>query len=187
MSEKHDARESWCLSRRDFLLAAGATATIVSLGSLFQSRALADTQPAMLANYPRKRVGRLSDLKPDEPQLIRYPHDDDYSAAMLIKLGRPAGGGVGPQGDIVAFSTLCTHAGGNMARTYKPEHKVLGACPLHLTTFDLTRHGIVGAGQATESLPQILLEVEGEEIYAVGVLGLIFGTHNNLIKYPAKS
>ncbi|MFZ5818019.1 MAG: arsenate reductase (azurin) small subunit [Bacillota bacterium] len=185
MSEKQK-ESSWCLNRREFLLTTGSVVSLVTLGSLFGARAHAETQPVLLAEYPRKKVGTLSGLKTDVPQFIKYPHDDDYSAAILVKLGKPAGGGVGPAGDIVAFSTLCTHAGGNMAKTYKPEWKVLGACPLHLTTFDLTRHGIVGAGQATESLPQIVLEVEGDDIYATGVIGLMFGTHNNLMQYPAK-
>ena len=55
-----------------------------------------------------------------------------------------------------------------------------GPCPTHLTTFDLTRHGIVIAGHATESLPQITLEVQGDDIYASGVLGLVFGRRDNL-------
>jgi arsenite oxidase small subunit len=46
---------------------------------------------------------------------------------------------------------------------------------LHLTTFDLTRHGMVISGHATESLPQIVLEVQGDDIYAVGVQGLVYG------------
>jgi arsenite oxidase small subunit len=49
-----------------------------------------------------------------------------------------------------------------------------------LTTFDLTKHGMVAAGQATESLPQIVLETNGDDIWATGVMGLIFGYHSNL-------
>jgi arsenite oxidase small subunit len=64
--------------------------------------------------------------------------------------------------------------------SYKSEHAVMGPCPLHLTTFDLTRHGMVIAGHATESLPQIVLETDGDDIVATGVLGLLYGKHNNL-------
>ena len=56
----------------------------------------------------------------------------------------------------------------------------LGACPLHLSTYDLTRHGILISGQAYQSLPQVLLELAGDDIYAVGVFGLIFGRYDNL-------
>ena len=97
-----------------------------------------------------------------------------------MKLGVPAGGGVGPNDDIVAFNALCTHMGGPLMGTYKKEHKAIGPCPLHLTTFDLIKHGMVIAGHATESLPQVLLEVSGDEIYATGMLGLIYGRARNL-------
>jgi len=48
--------------------------------------------------------------------------------------------------------------------------------------FDLRRHGIIVSGQAYESLPQILLELEGDKIFAVGMLGLIFGRVTNLME-----
>lgn len=165
-----------CLSRRAFLLTGGTAAGVVMVAGIpgLVNAAL------QTATYPRRRVGRLSALKVDAPQFIQYPWKDPYSMAMLVKLGTPAAGGVGPQRDVVAFSTLCTHMGGPLQGTYKGRHKVLGPCPFHLTTFDLTRHGMVVAGQATESLPQVLLEVQGEDIYAAGVMGLIYGYHANL-------
>jgi arsenite oxidase small subunit len=49
-----------------------------------------------------------------------------------------------------------------------------------MTTFDMTRHGMVVAGHATESLPQVVLEVRGDTIYATGILGLVYGKRNNL-------
>ena len=54
------------------------------------------------------------------PVYFKYPFEDDalFSACMLVKLGTLAGGGVGPDKDIVAFSTLCTHMGGPMQGTY---------------------------------------------------------------------
>ncbi len=81
---------------------------------------------------------------------------------------------------MVAFSYVCTHQGGPLQTTYKAADKALGPCPLHLTTYDLTRHGIVIAGNAYQSLPQVLLELEGDDIYAVGAFGLIYGRHDNL-------
>ena len=89
-------------------------------------------------------------------------------------------GGIGPQRDVVAFNYTCTHQGGSLFGTYKPEDKALGPCPLHLTTFDLVRHGIFISGQAYQSLPQVLLELEGDDIYATGMFGLIYGRFDNL-------
>jgi arsenite oxidase small subunit len=47
--------------------------------------------------------------------------------------------------------------------------------------FDLTKRGIITSGSATQSLPQIMLEVSGDEIYAVGVMGLIYGFNDNML------
>ncbi len=70
--------------------------------------------------------------------------------------------------------------GGVLNASYQPAHQALGPCPLHQTTFDLTRHGMVISGHATESLPQVLLELDGDDIYAVGLIGLIYGRYDNL-------
>lgn len=176
MTEPHG--ELLCLSRRAFLLSGGTAVTVMALGRL--SHAFGQGVALRVATYPRKRIGRVSQLKVDQPVTFQYPWKDFNSTNMLIKLGVPAGGGVGPDQDIVAFSTLCTHMGGPLAGQYRGQYKVLGPCPFHLTTFDLTKHGMVVAGQATESLPQIVLEVKSDEIWATGVMGLIYGYHSNL-------
>jgi arsenite oxidase small subunit len=62
---------------------------------------------------------------------------------------------------------------------FKPKHSVLGPCPLHLSTFDLTKHGMIVSGHATASLPQIVLELDGDDIVATGVMGLFYGHHRN--------
>ncbi len=170
--------ERLCLSRRAFLLSGGTAVTVLALGGL--SQAFGQGVALQVASYPRKKIGRVSQLKVDQPVTFQYPWKDFHSTNMLVKLGVPAGGGVGPDRDIVAFSTLCTHMGGPLAGQYRGQYKVLGPCPFHLTTFDLTKHGMVAAGQATESLPQIVLEAKGDEIWATGVMGLIYGYHANL-------
>ncbi|MBI4512211.1 MAG: arsenate reductase (azurin) small subunit [Deltaproteobacteria bacterium] len=176
MQSQSSKKDGFCVGRRAFLLGAGATVTalMLPLGGRM-CRVSAATKA-----YPRKVVGKLSALKVGEPQPFLYPIDDPvYCNSLLVKLGVPAGGGVGPQGDVVGFNTLCPHWGGLLAASYKQEHQVLGPCPTHLSTFDLTRHGMVVAGHSTESLPQVLLEAQGDEIVAVGVLGLIFGHAEN--------
>ncbi|MBT4513556.1 MAG: hypothetical protein HOC77_00505, partial [Chloroflexi bacterium] len=56
---------------------------------------------------------------------------------------------------------------------------MMGPCGWHLSTYDLTRHGIIVSGHATQGLPQITLELEGDDIYATGVQALIFGFNDN--------
>jgi len=164
----HDRR--LCMSRRAFLLTGGVTVAWVSLGVL---PGLAEAAQALRSDYPESKIGRLSALKPGVPLEFKYPYADVRN--ILVKLGVEAGGGIGPEKDIVAFNQQCTHMGGPLDGTYKPQHQVLGPCPLHLTTFDLTRHGMVVSGHATESLPQIVLEIRGDDIYATGVMGLVYG------------
>ena len=60
-------------------------------------------------DYPSKRLANVSQLKPNAPMEISYPDKD--SPGVLIKLGTRVPGGAGPDGDIVAFSTLCPHKG----------------------------------------------------------------------------
>ena len=166
------------MSRREVLLSSGVTVATVMVtvgGGLAAAKV-----PATVATYPRKKIATLSALKADVPVAFEYPDDGAYSQSMVVKLGTEAGGGIGPQRDVVAFNYFCTHQGGGLMDTYKADTKSLGACPLHLSTYDLTRHGILISGQAYQSLPQVLLELKGDDIYAVGVFGLIFGRYDNL-------
>jgi arsenite oxidase small subunit len=172
-----DAPARACISRRHFLLTGGISVATIALPAL-PGVSLAAPLTALKATYPRQKVGRLSALAIGKPAAFSYPYATVSN--ILVKLGTPAGGGIGPQADVVAFNQQCTHMGGPLQGTYKAEHQMLGPCPLHLTTFDLTRHGMVVAGHATESLPQIVLESVGDDIYAVGVLGLIYGYAHNV-------
>ena len=167
------------MSRRKFLLSSGmATATVMV--TMNPGTAAAAKVPAQVATYPRKKIAKLSALKTDVPVEFEYPDKGQYAQSMLVMLGTEAGGGIGPNKDVVAFNSFCTHQGGDLAGSYKGDTKSMGACPLHLSTYDLTRHGILISGQAYQSLPQVLLELEGDDIYAVGVFGLIFGRYDNL-------
>ena len=96
------------VGRRQFLTGgATAAAAAVAVGAM---PAVADATPALArVNYPSQRVGNVKDLKVDQPVEITYPDKD--SPGILLKLGRRVEGGVGPDGDIVAFSTLCPHQG----------------------------------------------------------------------------
>jgi arsenite oxidase small subunit len=175
----HAEGERTCMSRRGFLFSGGVAVAVVSLSGL-PLQAQAQTVRALRATYPRQKVASLSSLKTGEPVAFSYPYPDVRN--IVVKLGAEAGGGIGPQRDIVGFNQQCPHMGGPMDGTYKPEHQVLGPCPLHLTTFDLTRHGMVVSGHSTESLPQIVLELQGDDIYAAGVQGLIYGYSANVGK-----
>lgn len=177
MNETKLRRPAACLTRRGFLFAsAAALATVEFLspwGQLFTLE---------VAAYEQKKIGSLRELEIGEPQAFRYPWDHPHCENHLVKLGVAAGGGVGPDQDVVAFNVLCTHMGGPLQGQYKAQHQVLGPCPIHLTTFDLTRHGMVVAGHATQGLPQVQLEVREDEIYATGMMGLVYGFADNEVE-----
>ena len=178
--DKTDHEPGKCLmTRRKFLFTSGVSTATVMV-AMNAGTSFAQMVPAQVATYPRKLIGKLSALKQDKPLDFQYPDEGAFSEAMLVKLGQKAGGGIGPGQDVVAFNYTCTHQGGPLNGTYKADTKSLGACPLHLSTYDLTRHGILISGQAYQSLPQILLELEGDNIFAVGVFGLIYGRYDNL-------
>ncbi|MBF0623173.1 MAG: arsenate reductase (azurin) small subunit, partial [Magnetococcales bacterium] len=92
-----------CLTRRQLLLNGGLTMAVVTLGGI-PGLALAEPVKAVKAGYPRRRIGSLSALMQGMPLEFAYPHDNVHN--LLVKLGVAAGGGVGPQRDVVAFNQL---------------------------------------------------------------------------------
>lgn len=158
--------EPVCQSRRNFLLSGG------KLVLLSAASTLAAPVWAQRAEHGPLAVGRLSALEPGKPYYFDYPQAGDMN--IMVKLGVVAGGGIGPLSDVVAFSTRCPHLGGKLHASLQAAQQVLGPCPRHLTTFDLTRHGVVITGHATASLPQVVLELDGDEIRAVGMQGLVY-------------
>jgi arsenite oxidase small subunit len=169
------------VSRRAFLKLGGASLVTVTLPVYLRKVGMPALLQAQRVDYPRQVVGRLGELQVGVPVSFNYPWDHPMAANTLIMLNEPAGGGVGPQQNVVAFNNFCTHQGGPMVGRFHADVGVAGPCPLHWTTFDLSRHGMVISGHATQGLPQIILETEGDDIVAIGVMGLVFGYYDNRV------
>jgi len=169
------------VSRRSFLKLSGATIVSLTLPVYLHKVGLPTILKAQQLEYPRQTIGRLSSLRSGEPVSFTYPWDHPSATNFLIKLNEPAGGGVGPEQNVVAFNSFCPHQGGPLAGQFHEDLGVAGPCPLHWTTFDLTRHGMVISGHATQGLPQIVLDTDGDDIVATGVLGLIFSYYDNRV------
>lgn len=168
-----DAPRRSCVNRRDFMILGGSAVTV--LATIGDG---AFAQELVSSSYARKVIGKVSGLEPGVAVPFTYPTDDIEN--VLVLLSEEAGAGVGEGRRIVAFNTVCPHMGGYMdAGTFKPAHNVLGPCPLHLSTFDLTKHGMVVSGHSSASLPQIVLELDGDDIVATGVMGLFYGYNRN--------
>lgn len=135
-------------------------------GLLLGAAALAAARPALAT--PRTRLTSLGALKPGKPVSGGYPTAKD--PIVVLKLGRPAEGGVGPDGDIVAFSSLCTHHG---CPVQLQGDRLL--CPCHYSLFDPAVGGQCFQGPAPRELPRVLLEIEGDDVFAVGLSALPYG------------
>ncbi len=172
------------LSRRRFLAFTGTTtAGSAALGGsllLNPAQAAESTrQPGkVLLDYPITTVSKARDLKIGQPVSFTYP--DPSSPCTLIKTGRKTQGGVGPEGDIIAYSILCSHMGCPVS--YSADERTF-KCPCHFSVFDPELNGQMVSGQATENLPRILLNYRASDdsIEATGVDGLIYGRQSNLL------
>lgn len=188
------------LTRREFLLigvTGGAVAAVgvivplsqtqsaeqVAVGDISSSTTTTVPPPpsAVVGFFPKVRVASVGEVSTTDPVKFDYPLQGQRN--VLVKLNNPVSYGVGPAQDIVAFSSICTHMG-CLLEEYKPEYNALGPCPCHFSTFDLANNGMVTLGQATQNLPQVLLSIEGDDIYATGVVRLIYGYANTLQGAP---
>lgn len=164
------------IGRRQFLRGSGATAVAGAAGAFSGSRAEA-AQGRARVDYPSHRLANVADLRVDQPLNITYP--DERSPGVLLKLGTPAHNGVGPDGDIVAFSTMCPHKGYPIQ--YSTTDRTFN-CPGHYSRFDPEAGGLQIWGQATQNLPQFALRVDQNgDIFAEGVDELIYGRVSNVL------
>jgi arsenite oxidase small subunit len=130
-----------------------------------------------LVEYPSNRLANISDLALNEPFDVNYP--DENAPGVLLKMGQAVEGGVGPDNDIVGFTTVCPHKG--FPLSYNAERRTMN-CPGHYSVFDCEAGGQQTWGQATQNLPQYILRVDdGGEIYADGVDELLYGRLSNVL------
>ena len=166
------------VGRRHFLRG-GATTAAAGLAAGVLPAAPAEAAPSLArVTYPSTRLANMRELKVDDPLQIAYPDED--SPGVLIKLGRAVEGGIGPERDIVAYSTLCPHKGYPL--NYVAADKTLN-CPGHYSRFDCERGGQQIWGQATQNLPQFKLRIDSKgDIFAEAVDELIYGRLSNVLR-----
>lgn len=167
-------------SRRNFLKVTGIGSAVAvgSAATLVSTPANAASNNGAVLAYPERTIGKSAGMKVNTPVAFNYP--DASSPCVAIKMDGPVAGGVGPNNDVVAYSTLCTHMGcpvnyDQQAKTFK--------CPCHFSVFDPEHLGQMVCGQATENLPKIELKYDSgtDSFKAVGVNGLIYGRASNIL------
>ena len=168
------------VTRREFLKLTGATATGLGAGLATPASAATTAADAGRATlpYPHKHVGLASKLAVNAPVNFTFP--DAASPCVLLKMGSPVEGGVGPNADIVAYSTMCTHMGCPLA--YVPGEKIF-KCGCHYSMFDAEKGGQMICGQATENLPRVVLNFnpKDDSVSAVAIDGLLYGRQANIL------
>jgi arsenite oxidase small subunit len=132
-----------------------------------------------------------------QSELIVFNYPLNNEPSMLLNLGSPAPGGVGPQQNLVAYSAICQHLG--CVPPYISYYPA-GTCPsfnggspiihciCHGSTYDpLTAAGGGGAailtGPAQLPLPQVQLQWDQatDYLYAIGVIGPPVKGHSNTL------
>lgn len=171
------------LSRRDFFkksggLAAGAGVTVAGLAPAMAEAAPKAADTSATLPYPVKAVAKAKGMKVNQPVDFNYP--DAASPCVAVKMGAPVPGGAGPDGDIVAYSILCTHQG--CPTLYDTKDRCF-KCPCHFSIFDAEKGGQGVCGQAPTKLPQVVLEYNAKDdsVHAVAVNGLIYGRQANVL------
>jgi arsenite oxidase small subunit len=164
------------VGRRQFLRGGFVAAAGLPLLGLSAQEAKAATASARL-DYPSNKLANIKDLKANDPLAIAYPDAD--APGVILKLGKAVEGGVGPDGDIVGFTTVCPHKGFPLA--YNAERRTMN-CPGHYSVFDCEGGGQQTWGHATQNLPQYMLRVDDKgDIYAEGVDELLYGRLSNVL------
>lgn len=162
--------------RRQFLRGTGYAAAGVAAAPYISRQAQASPGSARV-EYPSNILANVADLAVNEPFNVSYP--DDAAPGVLLKLGTRVEGGVGPDGDIVGFTTLCPHKG--FLLRYSTESRTFN-CPGHYSVFDPEHGGQQVWGQATQNLPQYALRVDEKgDVYAEGVDELLYGRLSNVL------
>lgn len=165
------------LGRRQFLRGGATAAAGVAASTIMPGRS-ARAAPRARVDYPSNRLANIKDLKVNEPMDITYPDED--SPGVLLKLGKRVQGGVGTDGDIVAYSVMCPHKGFNL--NYDRRDMTFN-CPGHYSRFDAELEGQQIWGHANQSLPMFSLRIDAKgDIYAEGVDELLYGRTRNVIK-----
>lgn len=166
--------------RRVFRIVTGIGASVVGIGRAFAAdeaiiqngdrlvKATADGEPVAL---------RAADVLPGKP-LLAYPFDpaskkirkvSRLSKLVLVRVDESAMDADTKQraaAGVLAFSSLCTHAGCDVNAWMAKTKRLL--CYCHASQFDPLASGKVTDGPAPRSLPWLPIGLAGDELMVAG-------------------
>ena len=173
------------LRRRNFLKLAvsfsaliGVAGIVPAIKSITNPASGATRSGAPANKFPRVKIAQLTDLKVNQPVVFEYPLDNEPN--ILLKLGQRADGGIGPDGDIVAFSELCQHLG--CVYTFQPLGTAprcnsaytapgpVGYCCCHGSVYDFLHNAEVISGPSPRPQPKVILDIDEQgNLFATGM------------------
>ena len=158
------------MERRQFLklaAAAGGAITVAAVLASFKAATFVPKSTATLT-WPTVTVTNINQLTKLTPIIFNYPLTNTPN--ILVKLGVAATGGVGPTGDIVAFSAICQHLGCQYSfippggspvcnSAYKAAIP-MGYCCCHGSQYDFVNGAKVIGGPAPRPVPMVQLQFD---------------------------
>jgi arsenite oxidase small subunit len=176
------------VTRRDFfkiLVGAGVASMAVAAASSLryfsfipQPSTPGGTPETQLV-WPRVKVVNISSLQELKAWTFNYPLVDTPN--LLVKLGTTAPNGVGPNGDVVAYSMICQHLGvlfgfyptGALPPCYNAPRALVheGYCCAHGGHYDFTDGARVIGGPPPRPVPPVKLEYDDAtgDVFAVAM------------------
>jgi arsenite oxidase small subunit len=169
------------MNRRQFLklvAAAGGAVTIAAAAVAIKAGTFVPSTATSL-QWPTVKVTNINQLTPLTPLTFYYPLTNTPN--ILVKLGVAAQNGVGPDGDVVAYSNICQHLGclysflkTNASPTCNLGYKAkfpMGYCCCHGSQYDFVHGAAVIGGPAPRPVPPVQLKFDSStgDISAVGM------------------
>ena len=159
--------------RRMFVRGVLVGSAVAFLGSAIGLGKYAVPSPPPAQAFPRVLIARSSELQVGVPYQYKYPLENQPN--IIVKLGKIAQFGIGPNHDIVSFSNICQHLGCiyNYSNSAQCGINVFngGVCPCHGSHYNYLENGKVMCGPAPRPVPRVLLEYDpiSDEIWAIGM------------------
>jgi nitrite reductase/ring-hydroxylating ferredoxin subunit len=140
------------VARRDFakFLVLTSGAFVAGQGWIAAQHLVRQNRPA----FPRARIASLKGVPVGSATMFDYPSENHH--CLLVRID---------EATLVAYSQVCTHL--SCAVVPRVSEGVLH-CPCHEGYFDLLTGRNI-AGPPPRPLPRIVLEVEGDDVFATGV------------------
>ncbi|MEC5425506.1 Rieske (2Fe-2S) protein [Virgibacillus sp. C22-A2] len=150
-----DRNNERSLDRRGFMKTLVGAAGVFAVSSLPWG-AIAAKELMGLSNkeYQRLKIADVKDVAVGDSVEFHYPSEHD--SAVLIRLKKDK---------YVAYQNACTHL---MCPVYWVKEQQEMVCPCHHGIFDANT-GAPTAGPPRRPLPEVIVEVDSESIYAVRV------------------